>query len=193
MSDTPSEERSGPSTEHMGVPTPGDTSPPIGTRRSFFQWITAVASGLIALGLGVPLIGYVIAPALKRRERPWVDVGAVADLAVEKPTQLEYQETIQDGWLSASVQKGVWVVKHEGDHLTCFAPLCTHLGCGFDWDGAAGEFKCPCHGSVFDKDGRVKAGPAPRPLDVLPARVENGRLHVQYKEFKAGLSRKVEI
>lgn len=179
--------------DRAGKAVLGQASPAVGTRRSFFQWITAIASGLIALGLGIPVIGYVISPALKRRERPWVDVGAVADLAVGKPTQLEYQETIQDGWLSARVQKGVWVVKQEGNHLTCFAPLCTHLGCGFDWDEAAGAFQCPCHGSVFDKDGRVKAGPAPRPLDVLPAKVENGRLHVQYKEFKAGLSQKIEI
>ncbi len=193
MSDTSSEEGPSAPTDHARGAATGDVSPAGGTRRSFFQWITAIASGLIALGLGVPLIGYVISPALKRRERPWVDVGAVADLAVGKPTQLEYQETIQDGWLSARVQKGVWVVKHEGDHLTCFAPQCTHLGCGFDWDEVAGAFKCPCHGSVFDREGRVSAGPAPRSLDVIPSKVENGRLHVQYKEFKAGLSQKIEI
>ena len=107
--------------DRAGKAVLGQASPAVGTRRSFFQWITAIASGLIALGLGIPVIGYVISPALKRRERPWVDVGAVADLAVGKPTQLEYQETIQDGWLSARVQKGVWVVKQEGN-----LPAATH-------------------------------------------------------------------
>ncbi len=166
---------------------------PGGTRRTFFAWATGIAAGLIGLGLGIPLVGYLIAPALKRRERPWVDVGRVDDLPIERPTQLEYQQTVQDGWYATTMRKGVWAVKRGNGDLTCFSPMCTHLGCGFNWDEGDQAFKCPCHGSVFDKTGRVLAGPAPRPLDVLPSKVEDGRLQVIYKEFKAGLPRSVEI
>lgn len=171
----------------------GSEASPTGSRRTFFQWITGVAAGVIGVGLGVPLIGFLVAPALKRRERPWVDLGAVEKVPTERPTQLEYQHTVQDGWHATVVRKNVWAVKHDNGSLTCFSPMCTHLGCGFKWDDADGAFKCPCHGSVFDKSGNVLAGPAPRPLDVLPSKVENGRLHVLPTEYKAGLAKKVEI
>jgi menaquinol-cytochrome c reductase iron-sulfur subunit len=76
--------------------------------------------------------------------------------------------------------------------LRVFSPLCPHLGCGYRWEGTERKFKCPCHGSVYAITGEVLAGPAPRPLDTLPTKVENGRLLVIYEEFKAGLPAKVE-
>lgn len=48
--------------------------------------------------------------------------------------------------------------------------ICTHLGCSYKpFQAATSEFEevhaeCPCHGSVFARDGRVIGGPAPRPL-----------------------------
>ncbi len=41
--------------------------------------------------------------------------------------------------------------------------VCTHLGCTVRDDGERG-FACPCHGSRYQRDGRVAAGPAPWPL-----------------------------
>ncbi len=41
--------------------------------------------------------------------------------------------------------------------------------------------------------GTVTAEPAPRPLDMLPSKVENGEILILYKEFKSGLSEKVEL
>lgn len=46
---------------------------------------------------------------------------------------------------------------------------CTHLGCiPTDFGGAYGGWFCPCHGSVYDTSGRVRAGPAPANLPVPP-------------------------
>ena len=44
---------------------------------------------------------------------------------------------------------------------------CTHLGCVPTFGGGPyrGYF-CPCHGSIYDTSGRIRAGPAPRNLDV---------------------------
>lgn len=166
---------------------------PVGSRRTFFGWVTASLAGLIGAGLAVPLLGYVISPALKRRERPWVDVGAVGDIPPGEPKQLDHVTAIQDGYLETRVQKAVWAVKQPDGQVAVFSPLCTHLGCGYRWAGGEKQFKCPCHGSVFDIDGQVLAGPAPRPLDRLPARIDNGRLLVVFKEFKSGVSQSVEL
>jgi menaquinol-cytochrome c reductase iron-sulfur subunit len=166
---------------------------PVGTRRRFFEWVTGIAAALIGTGLAVPLFGYVISPAFRRREPSWVDVGAVADLAVGEPKQLEYVTTQKDGWMETKTHKAIWAVKQTTGDVRVFSPLCTHLGCGYRWDDPDKKFKCPCHGSVYAVDGKVLGGPAPRALDVLPSKVENGRLLVSYKEFKAGLPRAVEL
>ena len=166
---------------------------PVSSRRKFFRWATRLAAALIGTSLAVPLIGYVISPALKRRGQSWVEVGGVADLAVGEPRQLDYMQAVQDGWLTTKFHKAVWAVKQADGRVTVFSPLCTHLGCGYHWDDPDRKFKCPCHGSVYDVTGKVLGGPAPRHLDVLPSKVENGRLFVTYKEFKAGLREAVEI
>lgn len=166
---------------------------PVGSRRAFFRWVTRAATGLIGVGLAIPLFGYLISPALKRRPLPWVDVGGVDELVVGKPEQLEYIVTVQDGWMETKTHKAVWAVKQADGQVTVFSPICTHLGCGYRWDSPDRKFKCPCHGSVYDITGKVLDGPAPRSLDVLPTKVENDRLFVIYKEFKAGIPKSVEL
>lgn len=170
-----------------------ERSTPLGSRRTFFRWVTAGAASFIGLGLAIPLLGYVISPALKRRERKWVDVGSVEELNVDHPQQLDYVTTVQDGYLKNRLQKAVWAVKRAEGQIKVFSPMCTHLGCGYHWNGSQNVFQCPCHGSVFDIDGRVLAGPAPRPLDSLPSKIEDGRLLVIFKEFKSGVSQAVEL
>ena len=39
--------------------------------------------------------------------------------------------------------------------------VCTHLGCVVPWNKAENKFKCPCHGSQYNAEGKVIRGPAP--------------------------------
>ena len=166
---------------------------PNGTRRRFFQLVIKASGGFIGLSLAVPLVSYLISPAFKRRKEQWVDLASAAELPAGIPQQLEYVATVQDGYLESKTQKAVWAVKRGNGDVTVFSPMCTHLGCGYHWDGGAQQFKCPCHGSVYDVSGRVVAGPAPRPLDALPSKVENGRLLIVFKEFKSGVPKQIEL
>lgn len=165
----------------------------IGTRRRFFAWVTTMAMGVIGVGLAVPLIGYVVGPALKRRESSWNEIGPIDNLRSGEPEEVEFVKRVKDGWRTASVKKVVWAIKRADSSILVFSPICPHLGCGFRWDGDDKKFKCPCHGSVYDVTGKVLAGPAPRPLDVLPSKVEQGRLWVTYKQYKSGLDHPVEL
>ncbi len=46
--------------------------------------------------------------------------------------------------------------------IAAISNTCTHLGCVIATTEIG--FDCPCHGSRFDAEGSVLAGPAPRPL-----------------------------
>lgn len=168
-------------------------STPVGTRRSFFVKTTLFISSLIGFSLAVPFIGYIVSPALRPRKNAWVPVATIEELPVDEPKSLDYTMAVKDGWQEKQATKAVWAVKQTDGQVKVYSPICPHLGCGFRWDQQDHLFKCPCHGSVFAIDGTVKAGPAPRPLDTLPSKVEEGRLLVQYQEFKSGLAKKVEL
>lgn len=59
-------------------------------------------------------------------------------------------------------------IVREGDVIYALNLVCTHLGCTVNVTPT--ELVCPCHGSNFDRQGRVLKGPANRPL--LRYRVE---------------------
>jgi cytochrome b6-f complex iron-sulfur subunit len=61
--------------------------------------------------------------------------------------------------------------------------LCPHLGCQPAFDENRRIFVCPCHGSRFDSEGRLLAGPAASDLSLAVLRLDNqGRLVAHPKE-----------
>ena len=69
--------------------------------------------------------------------------------------------------LVVSTQQGVGAI----------SMICTHLGCVVQQE--ENGFKCPCHGSKFDSNGKVLSGPAPGPLPWMAvSRRADGKLVV---------------
>ena len=52
-------------------------------------------------------------------------------------------------------------------------PRCPHLGCALHWNEAEHSWDCSCHGSRFDKDGRVLNNPATDDLKHRPEQYED--------------------
>ena len=49
--------------------------------------------------------------------------------------------------------------------LTPTVPRCPHMGCALKWNKEEHSWDCPCHGSRFQKDGRLLDNPATGDLD----------------------------
>jgi cytochrome b6-f complex iron-sulfur subunit len=66
----------------------------------------------------------------------------------------------------------------KGNSFRAVSAVCTHLGCTVNHLSGDG-FHCPCHGSLFDRSGRVLSGPAPSSLPwFLVTLSRDGRLVV---------------
>lgn len=59
------------------------------------------------------------------------------------------------------------------DGFRALSSVCTHLGCITRYQAGERIIACPCHGSRFDLDGEVLAGPAPRPLPWFEMRLSS--------------------
>lgn len=71
----------------------------------------------------------------------------------------------------------IYVLALEDGGYAAVSAICTHLGCTVD---VAGEWLvCPCHGSTYERTGRVVRGPAERPLQQYPVVVSDGELIIQ--------------
>ncbi len=160
-------------------------------RRNFMIRAILAIFGFIAAVMAVALGGFGIIPALKKRTPEWSDAGTIADLPVDLPHERRFFEIVKSGWQSQKQERSVWIVRKADGSAVAFSASCPHLGCGFRWLADRNRFECPCHGSVFNLDGKVLAGPAPRSLDTMETKVENGRLFVRYEVFQLGRSKKV--
>lgn len=161
------------------------------SRRKFLGYAIGGIAGAVSIGYAVPIINYVVRPALVSPEPPWSKVGMVADLVVDSPVSLNFTEREKTGGHEKTVPHNVWVVKKSDGTVAVFSPICPHLGCGYRWDEEKRQFVCPCHLSVYDINGKLLGGPAPRDLDTLPTKVEDGVLFVKYEKFRLGVSNKV--
>jgi menaquinol-cytochrome c reductase iron-sulfur subunit len=161
------------------------------SRRKFIGYAIGGIAGVVTIGYAVPIANYIVRPSLERQEPPWSEVGLVADLIVDTPVSLNFTEREKVGWQEKNEPHNVWVVKNIDGAIAVFSPICPHLGCGYRWDQQKRQFVCPCHLSVYDIHGKVLGGPAPRDLDTLPAKVEDGVLYVKYEKFRLGIATKV--
>jgi Rieske Fe-S protein len=145
-------------------------------RRTFIK--TAALAGAACVISGVPLVAYVIAPALEKGAGRWVDLGSLGDLKPGGVGMLSYEFMVKDGWLVMPQRGFVYATLDGGNQLEVFSSTCTHLGCNVIWRAEENAFICPCHSGRFDRSGRNISGPPTRPLARLEHKTEDGKLLV---------------
>jgi Rieske Fe-S protein len=68
----------------------------------------------------------------------------------------------------------LYVLRLADGQFAVISPICTHQGCTVDIQGT--RLVCPCHGSTYDREGRVLRGPAQRSLARFTTTVSDGAL-----------------
>jgi Rieske Fe-S protein len=72
----------------------------------------------------------------------------------------------------------LYVLNNGGGTYAVLSPVCTHLQCTVGLEGS--QFLCPCHGSMYDREGAVLRGPAMRALRRFPVEVtQTGELVIR--------------
>jgi menaquinol-cytochrome c reductase iron-sulfur subunit len=144
-------------------------------RRRFLLWVIYSLPSLIAATIASSAARYLFGKP-KISTSAWADAGDLAELQEKVPREVYFQHSVIDGWRLRTDKSVAWVVIDGRQQVTAFSPLCTHLGCAYRWRAERQAFFCPCHGSAFDLEGKVIAGPASRPLDRFSVKVEGSRL-----------------
>jgi len=149
------------------------------SRRKFLSIATWVIGGLIGTGLGIPSLIYIIGNSLKQnQEQKWVRLGPASKVELGTPTLYKIKVKRQSGWIVNEEEVSFYILTEDGRDFIALSNICTHLGCRVRWVGDQGNFFCPCHNGVFDKQGGVVSGPPPRPLDRYDLKVEDGELYI---------------
>jgi menaquinol-cytochrome c reductase iron-sulfur subunit len=149
------------------------------SRRDFIKMVTGSVGGVIGAVLGLPLIGYLLSPALKMQKKDdWISLGTLEKYPIGVPTPFMYTHTTVNGWERTASNYGVYVLRKSENELIAFSDVCTHLGCRINWHEDLKEYVCPCHDGHFAIDGKVISGPPPRPLDQYEFKVQDGEVFV---------------
>jgi len=71
------------------------------------------------------------------------------------------------------------LVRLSEPEFAAYSQSCTHLMCPVNYQHESKQFYCPCHEGFFSaEDGRVLAGPPPRPLPHYPVEDRDGEIWI---------------
>lgn len=166
-------------------------------RRAVLRYGACALGGGIAAAAGLPVIRMIADPAGKATvtspTEP-IDLGSVDRLKIgAPPTSMPViAAQIRDGWNTVQnvVLGSAWLVRTSATECSAFSSVCPHLACAIGWDTGKEHYICPCHESLFARNGDRVSGPAERGLDPLPVTVKDGRIHLTWTRYRIGGSKR---
>jgi cytochrome b6-f complex iron-sulfur subunit len=147
------------------------------SRRQFLTLLTTGAVGASVAGALYPAVNFFIPPGSGS-----ADAGVVARDRLGKAVSVKAlladnaagMRVIAQG-LSTGAGTATYILIDENKKIEAHGlnAVCPHLGCVVPWESGINQFKCPCHGSGYDKDGGLIHGPSGKPLPLVKAAVKD--------------------
>jgi menaquinol-cytochrome c reductase iron-sulfur subunit len=152
------------------------------TRRMIFTGGAMALGGIAGAAVALPAIGFAIGPVFEEEKPSWQDVGPPSDFKADHyiPRIITITSNVGEAGKSTVYIRAanpVFKGEKKGEFIA-ISTRCAHLGCPVRWVNAAQRFVCPCHGGVYDFEGKVAGGPPVRPLDRFETRVQGGQVQV---------------
>jgi len=155
------------------------------TRRRFMTGTVHTAGAIATAAFVLPGIGFAVGPVFEKREERWEGVGPLSDVPDDTyiPRTLTIERGIGDvGKTTVYLRKYNPKLDSQPEDrysaVIAISTRCMHLGCPVRFVEASARFICPCHGGVYDFEGRHTGGPPVRPLDRFYTRVTNGLVEI---------------
>jgi Rieske Fe-S protein len=151
------------------------------TRRRAFTVASQALGGVAAAAVALPAIGFAIAPIFHRGKERWEAVGQVDDFTADTYKQVVFTLVPgigEAGKTTAYVRRGTKELQEDPNVYIAISSRCAHVGCPVRFVQASGNFICPCHGGVYDFEGKRIGGPPVRPLDRFQTRIRGGKVEV---------------
>ena len=179
---------------------PAAATPPT-ARRDFLKQGCAACLGAAAVGAPAAIGTRVFLDPLTRQTatESFVKVTTLDTLPEDgTPVQFPVLADRRDAWKKFSqVPVGaVFIQRQTKEKLLALSVVCPHAGCFVDFKEEEQGFLCPCHNSLFLKDGALKDpdSPSPRPLDTLEVQVRNrNEVWVRFQDFQLGIKEKKPV
>ena len=159
------------------------------TRRNAFSAAGAALGGVAGAAIILPALGFSAAPLFDQEEVRWEPVGSPDEFSPD--TYVSRVITIapdigEPGKTTVYVRRGnpslnaqdPELPPESADQFIAISTRCAHLGCPVRYVEAAENFICPCHGGVYDFQGRVIGGPPVRPLDQFQTRLQGDAVEI---------------
>lgn len=157
----------------------GDVFPQGSSRRGFLFKLGLALNAIGAALVGIPILGYLLAPARRASAQSWIGLGAVGAFPEGETRLAIYDNPFRVPWDGATAKVACWVRRVKGEQFQVFAINCAHLGCPVRWFPQSRLFMCPCHGGAYYEDGSRASGPPPRGLYEYEIQIRDGRLWVR--------------
>ena len=151
------------------------------SRRSFlFLMPLSIVAGVLATYATAAF--RFLRPIISASSDQWIDVAQLTDLQGPSPLAKKISVQHVGGWAATTEEHNVYVLPQRNNQV--LSSICPHEGCEVSWEKEANRFSCPCHESYFATDGSRIKGPARRGLDLLPTRIQDNKLQVQFSFFE---------
>jgi Rieske Fe-S protein len=143
------------------------------------------AGGVATAAFALPALGFALGPLFEdTTPTRWQDVGAEDEfnpstyvprvISIVPEIGEPGKTTIYVRRFDASRDNP----RNKDQPYVAISNRCMHLGCPVRYIQASQKFVCPCHGGIYNFDGKVAGGPPVRPLDRFYTRVRAGRVQI---------------